>query len=61
MAILGNSDRDQRSPFTRADDLGGSEVRWGPISMDSRGRALGNAFVERLWRSAGVDQEPFVL
>ena len=42
---------DQGSPFTAADFLAPLKKRGVRISMDGRGRALDNVFIERLWRS----------
>ena len=42
---------DQGSQFTSAAFTGALEARGIRISMDGRGRALDNVFVERLWRS----------
>lgn len=42
---------DQGSQFTSASFTGRLEVAGSQISMDGRGRALDNIFVERLWRS----------
>ncbi len=42
---------DQGSQFTAADFLAPLKERGIPISMDGRGRALDNVFIERLWRS----------
>ena len=42
---------DQGSQFTSADFLGPLKEREILISMDGRGRALDNVFIERLWRS----------
>jgi putative transposase len=42
---------DQGSQFTSADFLAPLKKRSIPISMDGRGRALDNVFIERLWRS----------
>jgi putative transposase len=42
---------DQGSQFTAADFLAPLKQRGVPISMDGRGRALDNVFIERLWRS----------
>ena len=42
---------DQGSQFTSADFLAPLKQRRISISMDGRGRALDNVFVERLWRS----------
>src|SRR5450432_3141560 len=42
---------DQGSQFTSADFLAPLKKRGIPISMDGRGRALDNVFIERLWRS----------
>src|ERR1039457_4447686 len=39
------------SPFTAADFLASLKKRGVRISMDGRGRALDNVFIERLWRS----------
>ena len=42
---------DQGSQFTSADFLAPLQKRSISISMDGRGRALDNVFIERLWRS----------
>jgi putative transposase len=42
---------DQGSQFTSAECLGVFDGRPTKISMDGRGRALDNVFVERLWRT----------
>lgn len=42
---------DQGSQFTAADFLAPLQKRGIAISMDGRGRALDNVFIERLWRS----------
>ena len=42
---------DQGSQFTAADFLAPIQRRGIAISMDGRGRALDNVFIERLWRS----------
>lgn len=42
---------DQGSQFTAADFLAPLQKRQIAISMDGRGRALDNVFIERLWRS----------
>jgi putative transposase len=42
---------DQGSQFTSTDFLAPLKMRGIPISMDGRGRALDNVFIERLWRS----------
>lgn len=42
---------DQGSQFTSDDFIGALKARDIAISMDGRGRALDNIFVERLWRS----------
>ena len=42
---------DQGSQFTAADFLAPLKRRGISISMDGRGRALDNVFIERLWRS----------
>ena len=42
---------DQGSQFTSADFLAPLKKRGIAISMDGRGRALDNVFIERLWRS----------
>ena len=42
---------DQGSQFTSADFLAPLQKRGISISMDGRGRALDNVFIERLWRS----------
>src|ERR1700692_1937553 len=44
-------DSDQGSQFTAADFLAPLKKRGVAISMDGRGRALDNVFIERLWRS----------
>ena len=45
---------DQGSQFTAADFLAPLKKRGISISMDGRGRALDNVFIERLWRSSEV-------
>src|SRR3982750_1561138 len=47
---------DQGVQFTAAAFTGRLESAGGAVSMDGRGRALDNVFVERLWRS--VKKEP---
>ena len=42
---------DQGSQFTSADYTGRIEVAGIRMSMDGRGRALDNVFIERIWRS----------
>ena len=42
---------DQGSQFTSVDFLAPLKQRAVAISMDGRGRALDNVFIERLWRS----------
>jgi putative transposase len=42
---------DQGAQFTSANYLSPLIERGIPISMDGRGRALDNVFIERLWRS----------
>ena len=42
---------DQGSQFTSSEFLAPLQQRGIPISMDGRGRALDNVFIERLWRS----------
>jgi putative transposase len=42
---------DQGSQFTSADFLAPLKKRGIAISMDGRGRAIDNVFIERLWRS----------
>jgi putative transposase len=42
---------DQGSQFTAGDFLAPLKKRGISISMDGRGRALDNVFIERLWRS----------
>ena len=42
---------DQGSQFTSPDFLAPLKKRGISISMDGRGRALDNVFIERLWRS----------
>jgi len=42
---------DQGAQFTSSDFLAPLKKRGIPISMDGRGRALDNVFIERLWRS----------
>ncbi len=46
-----NRNSDQGSQFTSADFLAPLKKRGISISMDGRGRALDNVFIERLWRS----------
>jgi putative transposase len=46
---------DQGSQFTSADFLAPLKQRGVLISMDGRGRALDNVFIERLWRSLKYD------
>ena len=46
-----NLNSDQGSQFTSADFLAPLKERGISISMDGRGRALDNVFIERLWRS----------
>lgn len=47
---------DQGSQFTSAEFTGRLEQRGIAISMDGRGRALDNAFVERLWRTVKYEE-----
>ncbi len=60
-ALVAGSDRpqvfnsDQGAQFTSQDFTGRLEAEEIRVSMDGRGRALDNIFVERLWRS--VKQE----
>jgi putative transposase len=42
---------EQGTPFTSTDCPGLLEAQGIQISMDGRGRALDNVFVERLWRT----------
>ena len=51
---------DQGCQFTSADFSGDLQKRNIRISMDGRGRALDNIFVERLWRSVKYDCEQSV-
>jgi transposase InsO family protein len=52
---------DQGSQFTSPDFLAPLKKRDTSISMDGRGRALDNVFVERLWRSLKYERIPPVL
>lgn len=47
---------DQGSQFTSKEFTGALEKRKIRISMDSKGRALDNIFVERLWRSVKYEE-----
>lgn len=47
---------DQGSQFTSSDFTGALESRGIQISMDGRGRAVDNIFVERLWRSLKYEE-----
>jgi putative transposase len=47
---------DQGSQFTSAAFTGRLEAAGARISMDGRGRALDNVFVERLWRSVKYEE-----
>jgi putative transposase len=47
---------DQGSQFTSAAFTGRLEAAGVQISMDGRGRALDNVFVERLWRSVKYEK-----
>ena len=47
---------DQGSQFTSADFTGRLNAEKILISMDGRGRALDNIFVERLWRSVKYEE-----
>ena len=47
---------DQGSQFTSADFTGRLETAGVKISMDGRGRALDNVFVERLWRTVKYEE-----
>ncbi|MBF0244818.1 MAG: DDE-type integrase/transposase/recombinase, partial [Planctomycetes bacterium] len=47
---------DQGSQFTGEDFLGVLEKREILISMDGKGRALDNVFIERLWRSLKYEE-----
>jgi putative transposase len=47
---------DQGSQFTAAAFTGRLESRGVAISMDGRGRALDNVFIERLWRSVKYEE-----
>ena len=47
---------DQGSQFTSRDFTGPLEAAGIQISMDGRGRALDNIFVERLWRSLKYEE-----
>jgi putative transposase len=47
---------DQGSQFTSADFTGRLETAGIKISMDGRGRALDNVFVERLWRTVKYEE-----
>ena len=46
---------DQGSQFTSADFLAPLKKRGISISMDGRGRALDNVFIERLWRCSSTN------
>lgn len=47
---------DQGSQFTSSDFTGALEAAGIRISMDGKGRALDNVFVERLWRSVKYEE-----
>ncbi|MDP2815088.1 MAG: IS3 family transposase [Rectinemataceae bacterium] len=47
---------DQGAQYTSADFLSVLETRQIKISMDGKGRALDNVFVERLWRSVKYEE-----
>jgi putative transposase len=47
---------DQGAQFTSLDFTGRLESAGGQISMDGRGRALDNVFVERLWRTVKYEE-----
>jgi putative transposase len=47
---------DQGSQFTSADFTGRLETAGVKISLDGRGRALDNGFVERLWRTVKYEE-----
>lgn len=47
---------DQGSQFTAVSFTGRLEARGVSISMDGRGRALDNVFIERLWRSVKYEE-----
>ena len=47
---------DQGSQFTSIDFTGRLETAGVQISMDGRGRALDNVFVERLWRTVKYEE-----
>jgi putative transposase len=47
---------DQGSQFTATDFTSRLEVRGVAISMDGRGRAIDNVFVERLWRTVKYEE-----
>jgi putative transposase len=47
---------DQGAQFTSADFTGRLETAGVKISMDGRGRALDNVFVERLWRTVKYEE-----
>jgi putative transposase len=49
---------DQGAQFTAAGFTGRLETAGAQISMDGRGRALDNVFVERLWRSVKYEEVP---
>jgi putative transposase len=55
--VIWNSD--QGSQFTSPQYIQRLENHDIPISMDGRGRALDNAFVERLWRSVKYEEVYF--
>ena len=50
---------DQGAPFTSAELTSRLEEAGIQISMDGRGRALDNIFVERLWRTV-TDEEVYL-
>jgi len=47
---------DQGAQFTSAEFIGRLESRGIRVSMDGRGRALDNVFIERLWRSVKYEE-----
>ena len=47
---------DQGSQFTSAEFVGELQHRGIRVSMDGRGRALDNVFIERLWRSVKYEE-----
>ncbi len=50
-AVIRRTNSDQGSPFTSPQYTGLLEAAGVQISMDGKGRALENIFVERLWRT----------